>query len=70
MSDMLVWLVALPLSGAVATLVLPRRATTIVYATAVATTAAAGILLYGAGKPGTLSYELGGWAAGLGNPAF
>lgn len=66
MSELLVWLVTLPLGGAVATLMLPRRATAIVYATAAATTAAAGMLVYGAATLGTLSYEVGGWAAGLG----
>ncbi|MFC1773066.1 complex I subunit 5 family protein [Pseudomonadota bacterium] len=66
MTDMLIWLVAIPLTGAVATLLLPRQATALVYVTAVATTSVAGMLLYQVGTQGELTYEIGGWTAGLG----
>jgi formate hydrogenlyase subunit 3/multisubunit Na+/H+ antiporter MnhD subunit len=66
MTDALIWLVTLPLAGAVATLLVPRRATAITYGTAVAITAIAGALLYGTGSQGKLSYEIGGWSGGLG----
>ena len=66
MADTLIWLVALPLAGAVATLLLPRQAAAIVNVTALATTAVAGTLLYGVARQGAFSYELGGWTAGLG----
>jgi formate hydrogenlyase subunit 3/multisubunit Na+/H+ antiporter MnhD subunit len=66
MSDTLIWLVALPLAGSIATLLLPRQATKLVNVVAVATTAVAGTLLYGVGGQGALSYEIGGWEAGLG----
>ena len=66
MADTLIWLVALPLAGSIATLLLPRQATALVNAVAVATTAVAGMLLYSVGRQGILSYEIGGWSAGLG----
>ncbi len=66
MSDALIWLVALPLTGAVVTLLLPRQATALVNMTAVVVTAVAAILLYAVGTQGALSYEIGGWTAGLG----
>jgi len=66
MADTLIWLVAIPLAGSIATLLLPRQATALVYVAAVATTAVAGTLLYGVGSQGPVSYEIGGWTAGLG----
>jgi len=66
MADMLIWLVATPLVGALVTLVLPRQATALVNLTAVATTAIAFTLLYQVEKQGALDYEIGGWTAGLG----
>ena len=67
MVEVLIWLVALPLTGAVATLLLPRSATALVNATALATTAAAAGLLYSvAVHEATPVYEIGGWTAGLG----
>jgi formate hydrogenlyase subunit 3/multisubunit Na+/H+ antiporter MnhD subunit len=66
MSDTLIWLVALPLTGAVATLLLPRQATALANVTAVATTAVAAMLLHAVSRDGALSYEIGGWSAGLG----
>ena len=66
MNDTLIWLVALPLVASIATLLLPRQATMLVNATAVATTAIAGTLLYTVAGQGALRYEIGGWTAGLG----
>ncbi len=66
MADTLIWLVALPMTGAVVALLLPRHATALVNMLAVATTAVAGTLLYAVSQQGILSYEIGGWSAGLG----
>jgi len=66
MTDALIWLVAMPLAGALATLLLPRPATIVVMITGLMTTLAGGILLYGVATQGALSYEIGGWTAGLG----
>ncbi len=66
MTDVLIWLVALPLAGALATLLLPRG-NRIVIATAMAITVAAGMLLSCRRHAGRqLHYEIGGWTAGLG----
>jgi len=66
MADALIWLVAMPLAGAVATLLMQRQATAIVNVTALANTGVAGLLLYEVARQGSLSYEVGGWTAGLG----
>jgi formate hydrogenlyase subunit 3/multisubunit Na+/H+ antiporter MnhD subunit len=66
MADVIIWLVAIPLVGAIATLLLPRPATLLVVATGVATSTAAGLLLYSVAIQGALHYEVGGWTAGLG----
>ena len=66
MTDAIIWLVALPLSGALVALLLPRAATAIAVGTGLATTVAAGALLYGVATQGALHYEVGGWTAGLG----
>ncbi|MGB5261291.1 MAG: oxidoreductase, partial [Gammaproteobacteria bacterium] len=66
MTDAIIWLVALPLTGALAALLLPRAATAVAMGTGLATTVAAGALLYGVAAQGALHYEVGGWAAGLG----
>jgi formate hydrogenlyase subunit 3/multisubunit Na+/H+ antiporter MnhD subunit len=66
MDEIIVWLVALPLAGALLTLLLPSPATLIAIVTGVASTIAGGILLYGVGTHGALYYEVGGWTAGLG----
>jgi multicomponent Na+:H+ antiporter subunit D len=66
MADDIIWLVAIPLAGAVTTLLLPRPATLLVVATGVATSTAAGLLLYSVAIQGALHYEVGGWTAGLG----
>ena len=66
MSDTLIWLVAIPLAGALTTLLLPRIADAVVMAAGLATAIAAGTLLYGVGTQGAMIYEIGGWSAGLG----
>jgi len=62
----MIGLVGLPLAGALATLLLPRSATAAAIGTGVATTIAAGLLLFGVATQGALHYEIGGWSAGLG----
>ena len=66
MADTLVWLVTLPLIGAVATLLLPRQANTIANVSAAATAVAAGVLVHAVYVQGALHYAIGGWHAGLG----
>jgi formate hydrogenlyase subunit 3/multisubunit Na+/H+ antiporter MnhD subunit len=66
MTDAMIGLVALPLTGTLATLLLPRSATTVAIGTGMATTVAAGLLLFGVAIQGALHYEIGGWSAGLG----
>ena len=66
MTDAMIWLVALPLTGALAVLLLPRSATAVAIGTGLATTVAAGLLLFGVATQGALHYEIGGWSAGLG----
>ena len=66
MTDAIIWVVALPLAGALAALLLPRLATAVAVGTAVATSVSAAALLRGVATQGVLHYELGGWSAGLG----
>jgi multicomponent Na+:H+ antiporter subunit D len=66
MTDAIIWVVALPLAGALAALLLPRLATAVAVGTAVATSVSAATLLRGVATQGVLHYELGGWSAGLG----
>ena len=66
MTDAMIGLVALPLAGALAALLLPRSATAVAIGTGLATTVAAGLLLFGVATQGALHYEIGGWSAGLG----
>ncbi len=66
MTNAMIGLVGLPLAGALATLLLPRSATAAAIGTGVATTIAAGLLLFGVATQGALHYEIGGWSAGLG----
>ena len=65
-TDAMIGLVALPLAGALATLLMPRSATAVAIGTGLATTVAAGLLLFGVVTQGALHYEIGGWSAGLG----
>ena len=66
MTDAMIGLVALPLTGALATLLLPRWTTAAAIGTGLATTVAAGVLLFDVATQGTLHYQIGGWSAGLG----
>jgi formate hydrogenlyase subunit 3/multisubunit Na+/H+ antiporter MnhD subunit len=66
MTDAIIWLVALPMAGALAALLLPRAATAITIGTGLATSVTAGLLLSGVATQGAQHYELGGWSAGLG----
>ena len=66
MINTIIWLVAMPLSGALATLLLKRYATAIAIGTGIATSISAAILLYAVATQGVMLYEIGGWSAGLG----
>ena len=66
MTELLIGLVAAPLTGALVTMLLPRFATSVAIAAGVLTSVAAGTLLYGVGTRGALGYDIGGWTAGLG----
>ena len=66
MTDPLVWLIALPLAGAVMTLLLPRQGNAIANLSAVATAVFAGVLVHAVSGQGAQDYAIGGWQAGLG----
>ena len=66
MTDALIGLVAIPLAGALLTLLLQRIATVVVMITGLATTVSAATLLYTVSTQGAFEYEIGGWTAGLG----
>jgi len=66
MTDAIIWLVALPMAGALMALLLPRAATAVTIGTGLATSVTAGLLLSGVATQGAQHYELGGWSAGLG----
>jgi formate hydrogenlyase subunit 3/multisubunit Na+/H+ antiporter MnhD subunit len=66
MINTIIWLVAMPLSGALLTLLLKRYATAIAIGTGIATSISAAILLYAVATQGVMVYEIGGWSAGLG----
>jgi len=66
MTDAMIGLVALPLAGAIAILLLPRHTAWLVILTGLLTTATAGLLLHGVATQGAMQYEIGGWKAGLG----
>ncbi len=66
MINTLIWLVAMPLAGALATFLLPRFATALVISTGIVTSISAAILLYAVATQGVMLYEIGGWSAGLG----
>jgi formate hydrogenlyase subunit 3/multisubunit Na+/H+ antiporter MnhD subunit len=66
MTDALIWSVAIPLAGALTTLLWQRMAGMLVMITAMATTFSAGLLLYTVATQGAVAYEIGGWTAGLG----
>ena len=66
MNDALIWMVALPLGGALATLLLPRIATALALTIGLATSLTAGRLLIEVASRGALHYDIGGWSTGLG----
>jgi len=66
MNSLLVWPVALPLAASLAALLWPRRCDGIGLVAAVATLAAALLLLWRVVAEGPLTHALGGWEPGLG----
>lgn len=66
MSDLLVWVVALPLLGAIATVAWPRQGRALGVATALATLGAALGVLAQVMDGMSVHHELGGWSPGLG----
>ena len=66
MNDALIWMVALPLGGALATLLLPHIATALALTIGLATSLTAGRLLIEVASRGALHYDIGGWSTGLG----
>ena len=66
MSDMLVWVIALPLMGALLSVMLPRSASIIGVVTALATLSAAAAVLWLVASEGVVGYAIGGWSPGLG----
>ncbi len=66
MINSIIWLVAIPLIGALLSLQLKRYATAIAIGTGIATSISAAILLYAVATQGVMLYEIGGWSAGLG----
>ncbi len=64
-TDALIWVIALPLAGALVAVVIPRGGLVGV-ATGAATAAAALALLTGVAGSGPVDHHLGGWAPGLG----
>lgn len=65
MTDSLVWVIALPLAGALLAVALPRLASIIGVITAVATACTAAAVLWSVATQGTLNYAIGGWSTGL-----
>src|SRR6056297_1697381 len=62
----IVWTIALPLAGALAAFMFPRRSVTIGMTAALATTAAASALVGQVVLHGTVQHRVGGWDAPLG----
>ncbi len=65
MMDSLIWVIALPLVGALLVVALPRLASIIGVVAAVATVITAASLLWLVASQGPLSYAIGGWSPGL-----
>ncbi len=65
-ADSLVWIIALPLAGALLCVTVPARASVIGVVSALATVTAAAALLWLVATEGTVRYALGGWTPGLG----
>lgn len=66
MTDLPIWVIALPLAGALLTLVWPGRGHLLGSLTALATSALALALLAGVAREGPARHALGGWTPGLG----
>ncbi|MGD8588199.1 MAG: proton-conducting transporter membrane subunit [Chromatiales bacterium] len=66
MSDGLIWVIAAPLLGALASVLWPGRAERIGVFSVLAATVAAGGVLWQLASLGTTVYPIGGWAPGLG----
>lgn len=66
MSDSVVWVIALPLLGALLSLLLPRLAAVLGVVTTLATVAAAATVLWLVAAEGPVRYAVGGWSPGLG----
>ncbi|MDJ0807543.1 MAG: proton-conducting transporter membrane subunit [Gammaproteobacteria bacterium] len=66
MTDSLVWSIALPLSGAILSVLLPRAANGIGLASVLGSLAAALAVIWTVADQGPLTYAIGGWTPGLG----
>ncbi len=66
MTDALIWVVALPLAGALLAVAAPGRATAIGVSTAFGAALAGAAVLWQVALAGPFSYAVGGWAPGLG----
>lgn len=66
MIDSLVWVIGLPLFGALLTVLRPRAAGVIGVVSAVATVIAAAATIWLVASEGTVGYTIGGWSPGLG----
>ena len=66
MNDSLIWVIAMPLAGALLCVALPRMANAIGLTAVLASLAAALLMLGTVAGHGTLNYAIGGWAPGLG----
>lgn len=66
MTDSLVWVIALPLSGALLALLRPTAAGVIGVVSAVATVIVAAATIWLVASEGTVGYSIGGWSPGLG----
>ena len=66
MSETLVWAIALPLIGALLSLLLPSRAVFVGVLASLATLVAAILAAFTVANQGTLVYAIGGWTPGLG----
>ena len=66
MTDAVIWVIALPLAGALLTVLAPRRVDAVGVATGLGTATAALALLWQVATEGPVRYAVGGWAPGLG----
>ncbi len=66
MTDAVIWVIALPLAGALLTVLSPRHVDAVGVATALGTATAALALLWQVAAGGPVRYAVGGWTPGLG----